>query len=185
MAQDPPLPDKVYFRIGEVAALLGVETHVVRFWQQQFPAVRPERSDSRRYLYTRAAVERLLRIRALLYDQGYTIAGARRALIEERKTVRRDDKRVRQDERVTAPISALAQPPVPVPDPALQRQLAEMEAELERARRDLRGLQARLEASEKGEAAARARETGLVAAAERLRAELTTEIEALAALAES
>ncbi len=74
------LPDKVYFRIGEVAELLGVKPHVIRFWQQQFPTVKPERSRSGRFLYPRPTVERLDRVRRLLYEEGYTIVGARKAL---------------------------------------------------------------------------------------------------------
>ncbi len=74
------LPDKVYFRIGEVAKALGVQPHVVRFWQQQFPTVKPERSRTGRFLYTRKNVEQLARIQKLLKKEGYTIAGARKAM---------------------------------------------------------------------------------------------------------
>ncbi|GEM_PF-2874977 len=76
------LPDKVYFRIGEVARALHVEPHVVRFWQQQFPTVRPERSRTGRFLYTRATVEQLAFIQRLLKEEGYTISGAKKALRE-------------------------------------------------------------------------------------------------------
>lgn len=101
MNTPPPaltLPDKVYFRIGEVAALLGVKTHVVRFWQQQFPTVRPERSRTGRFLYTKATVTRLHLIKHLLYAEGYTIPGARKAL---RAGARKGSKAV-ADARATA-----------------------------------------------------------------------------------
>ncbi|MEY3011413.1 MAG: hypothetical protein RIT45_148 [Pseudomonadota bacterium] len=74
------LPNKSLFRIGEVANLLGVETHVVRFWQQQFPHVRPTRSSSGRFLYSRSQVEQLERIRRLLHEERMTIEGARKAI---------------------------------------------------------------------------------------------------------
>mgnify|MGYP002632798737 CR=1 FL=1 len=76
------LPDKVYFRIGEVAEALGVQPHVVRFWQQQFPTVRPERSRTGRFLYTHSTIEQLAFIQRLLKDEGYTIVGAKKALRE-------------------------------------------------------------------------------------------------------
>jgi DNA-binding transcriptional MerR regulator len=128
------LPDKVYFRIGEVATLLGVEPHVVRFWQDQFAAVRPERSSTGRFLYSRAAVERLQRIRQLLYDEGYTIAGAKKALQSPGSVT-------------PAPVIAPAvDPDVKEPD---GRRVAELQAEVERLQRDVRATQARLEASER------------------------------------
>ncbi|MCB9739141.1 MAG: MerR family transcriptional regulator [Deltaproteobacteria bacterium] len=74
------LPNKSLFRIGEVAKLLGVETHVVRFWQQQFPHVKPSRSGSGRFLYSRSQVEQLERIRRLLHEERMTIEGARKAI---------------------------------------------------------------------------------------------------------
>lgn len=83
------LPDKVYFRIGEVAKALGVQPHVVRFWQQQFPTVRPERSKTGRFLYTKNTVEQLAFIQKLLKDEGYTIAGAKKALRERGSATKR------------------------------------------------------------------------------------------------
>ncbi len=74
------LPDKKYFKIGEVAALVGVEPHVLRYWQTQFPQVRPQKSRSGHRLYRRKDVETLLLVRELLHVQRFTIAGARQAL---------------------------------------------------------------------------------------------------------
>ena len=78
----PPLPSKPYFRIGEVAELLGVETYVLRYWESEFPQLKPVRAPSRQRLYRRVDVETLLYIKGLLHEEGYTIAGAKRRLDE-------------------------------------------------------------------------------------------------------
>jgi DNA-binding transcriptional MerR regulator len=75
-----PLPEKKYFKIGEVADLVGVEPHVLRYWETQFPQVRPHKARSGHRLYRRREVETLLMIRELLHVQRFTIAGARQAL---------------------------------------------------------------------------------------------------------
>jgi DNA-binding transcriptional MerR regulator len=80
------LPDRKYFKIGEVAQLVGVEPHVLRYWQTQFPQVRPQKSRSGHRLYRRKDVETLLAIRELLHVQRFTIAGARQALRSMVKT---------------------------------------------------------------------------------------------------
>lgn len=74
------LPDKKYFKIGEVADLVGVEPHVLRYWETQFPQVRPNKARSGHRLYRRREVEALLVIRELLHVRRFTIAGARQAL---------------------------------------------------------------------------------------------------------
>lgn len=76
------LPNKPYFRIGEVAELLGVETHVLRYWEAEFPQLSPTRAPSGQRLYRRPDVEKLVLVRRLLHQEGYTIAGARRRLEE-------------------------------------------------------------------------------------------------------
>jgi DNA-binding transcriptional MerR regulator len=76
------LPLKPYFRIGEVAELLGVETHVLRYWESEFPQLKPVRAPSRQRLYKRPDVLQLMVILDLLHNQGYTIAGAKRRLAE-------------------------------------------------------------------------------------------------------
>jgi DNA-binding transcriptional MerR regulator len=80
---DPRIPDKQFFRIGEVAAIAGVETHVLRFWETEFRSLKPQKNKSNRRLYSRDDVETVLRIRDLLYEKGFTIPGARRQLREE------------------------------------------------------------------------------------------------------
>lgn len=77
---DPRIPDKQYFRIGEVARIAGVETYVLRFWETEFPTLRPKKSKSNQRTYSRRDVGLVLRIRDLLYEEGYTIPGARRQL---------------------------------------------------------------------------------------------------------
>jgi DNA-binding transcriptional MerR regulator len=77
---DPRVPEKEAFRIGEVADLAGVTPSVLRFWESEFPTLRPTKTRAGQRLYRRADVEKVMRIRDLLYDRGFTIDGARRAL---------------------------------------------------------------------------------------------------------
>ena len=74
------LPTKLYFRIGEVANAVGVETHVLRYWETEFRSIRPQKSSRGQRVYSRRDVETLMRVKELLYDRGFTIAGARRQL---------------------------------------------------------------------------------------------------------
>ena len=78
-----PVPDKLFFRIGEVAALLRVPAYVLRFWQGEFPQLRPNKSGAGQRLYRKRDVEMALRIKRLLYEEGYTIAGAKSVLATE------------------------------------------------------------------------------------------------------
>src|SRR5437588_5167228 len=77
------IPEKLYFRIGEVADLCRLPTSVLRFWETEFPQLKPNKSNTGQRMYRRADVEQIVRIRELLYDKGFTIAGARQALREE------------------------------------------------------------------------------------------------------
>lgn len=81
--QDTTIPDKLYFRIGEVAKLCGVETYVLRFWETEFPQMRPNKSGTGQRLYRKRDVEYALHVKTLLHDQGYTIAGARQLMAQE------------------------------------------------------------------------------------------------------
>lgn len=74
------LPAKLYFRIGEVAGLVGVEPHVLRYWEREFRSIRPTKSAKGQRVYSRRDVENLLRVRDLLYRDGFTIAGAKKKL---------------------------------------------------------------------------------------------------------
>jgi DNA-binding transcriptional MerR regulator len=74
------LPDKLYFRIGEVADIVGVEPHVLRYWETEFRSVKPEKSRKGQRVYSRRDVDVLLKVKDLLYGHRYTIAGAKRKL---------------------------------------------------------------------------------------------------------
>jgi DNA-binding transcriptional MerR regulator len=79
-ASSPELPDKLYFKIGEVARIVGVKPYVLRYWETEFPAIRPGKTRSRHRLYRRRDVEALLEIKRLLHNERYTIEGAKRRL---------------------------------------------------------------------------------------------------------
>jgi DNA-binding transcriptional MerR regulator len=79
------IPDKLYFRIGEVAALCRLPAYVLRFWESEFTQLKPVKSSTGQRMYRRRDVESVLRIKQLLYDQGFTIAGARQQLRSEIK----------------------------------------------------------------------------------------------------
>jgi len=74
------LPPKLYYRIGEVAELVGVEPHVLRYWEREFRSIRPTKSAKGQRVYSRRDVENLMRVRELLYSEGFTIAGAKKKL---------------------------------------------------------------------------------------------------------
>jgi DNA-binding transcriptional MerR regulator len=74
------IPDKLYFRIGEVAKLAGIKAYVLRFWETEFPALDPKKSGTGQRLYRRKDVELVLEIKRLLYEKRYTIEGARKLL---------------------------------------------------------------------------------------------------------
>jgi len=72
------IPDKLYFKIGEVAKMAEVPTHVLRYWESEFTEIKPKRANSKQRLYRRQDVEVILKVKTLLHEQGYTIAGARK-----------------------------------------------------------------------------------------------------------
>ena len=77
------IPDKLYFRIGEVARLCDLPAYVLRFWEGEFPTLKPHKGGTGQRLYRRRDVEMVLRIKSLLYDEGYTIPGARQVFKAE------------------------------------------------------------------------------------------------------
>jgi DNA-binding transcriptional MerR regulator len=83
------IPDKLYFRIGEVSDLVGVEPYVLRYWETEFPAVGPKKSGTGHRMYRRKEVELLLKIKYLLYEKKYTIEGARLYLQSESRLGKR------------------------------------------------------------------------------------------------
>jgi DNA-binding transcriptional MerR regulator len=79
-SESPAIPDRLYFKIGDVARICGVETYVLRFWETQFPQLKPNKSGTGQRLYRKREVELVLEIKKLVHAEGYTIAGARQAL---------------------------------------------------------------------------------------------------------
>ena len=101
------IPDKLYFRIGDVAKLCDVPAYVLRFWETEFPQLKPNKGGTGQRLYRKRDVEMALRIKSLLYDQGYTIPGARQVFSTESKI----------KEAPETPQLAAAPAPTPAPQP--------------------------------------------------------------------
>jgi DNA-binding transcriptional MerR regulator len=74
------IPDKLYFRIGEVSKIAKIPAYVLRFWESEFPRIRPKRTDAGQRLYSRADIELIFKIKTLLYEKKFTIQGARQHL---------------------------------------------------------------------------------------------------------
>ena len=85
------IPDRTYFRIGEVAKLIGVEPYVLRFWETEFKAMAPPKSRSKQRMYRRRDLETILTIKHLLYAERFTIEGARKRMLELARDARRTD----------------------------------------------------------------------------------------------
>ena len=81
----PPIPDRLYFKIGDVARLCGVESYVLRFWESQFPQLKPNKSGTGQRLYRRRDVELAMEIKRLVHAEGYTLSGARAVLEQEQR----------------------------------------------------------------------------------------------------
>src|ERR1700690_2487846 len=86
---DVVIPDKLYFRIGEVAQLCRLPAYVLRFWETEFPQLKPVKGSTGQRMYRHKDVENVLRIKKLLYEEGFTIAGARQHLRAENKSDRK------------------------------------------------------------------------------------------------
>ena len=111
----PEIPDKLYFKIGEVSELLGVEPYVLRYWESEFPVLSPKKSGTGHRLYRRKDVELLLRIKHLLYEKRFTIEGARQSLQSEARSPKpKPVKRLQQDLFATDPL------------PEIRRELADI-----------------------------------------------------------
>src|SRR6266852_1066903 len=79
----PAIPEKLFFKIGEVCDIAGVQAHVLRYWESEFPTLAPQKNRAGQRTYRRRDVEMALRIKELLYDEQYTIAGAKKKLAGE------------------------------------------------------------------------------------------------------
>lgn len=129
-AETPVIPDRLYFKIGDVARICGVETYVLRFWETQFPQLKPNKSGTGQRLYRRRDVELALEIKRLVHAEGYTLAGARQALEGGAR---------RHPKPESRPASAEAANPTPaIPSPAGQADASR--ATLAQIRSELREL---------------------------------------------
>ena len=95
MGQDNP--NKIFYRVGEVGQLVGVESYVLRYWEKMFPQLKPEKDEAGQRVYTRSDIDVVLRIKNLLYEERYTIDGARKKLKEERKNTRKPENSKSED----------------------------------------------------------------------------------------
>ena len=109
----PVIPDRLYFKIGDVARICGVETYVLRFWETQFPQLKPNKSGTGQRLYRRREVELALDIKRLVHGEGYTIAGAKQVLDTAPRSTPAAVKAQPQTRIAEAP-KAQAAPPQPV-----------------------------------------------------------------------
>lgn len=128
----PQLPDKLYFKIGEVAKLVGVKPYVLRYWETEFPSVRPGKTRSKHRLYRRRDVEALLEIKRLLHQERYTIEGAKKRL----RAWREDGETGGQPASGESPPPAVsrdddAQMNLPLGDGAYRKALAQVKRDLE------------------------------------------------------
>jgi DNA-binding transcriptional MerR regulator len=89
--ETPTIPDRLYFKIGDVARICGLETYVLRFWESQFPQLKPNKSGTGQRLYRRREVELVLEIKRLVHAEGYTLSGARQALDQLHRRVESKD----------------------------------------------------------------------------------------------
>ena len=120
----PTIPDRLYFKIGDVARLLKIEPYVLRFWESQFPQLKPNKSGTGQRLYRKRDVEIAVEVKRLVYGEGYTLSGARQVLGLQR----------RGDPLASAPA---AKPPAAKPAPVKRGRVAEV---IGRARAELRNI---------------------------------------------
>jgi len=83
MATDRKIPNKLFFKIGEVCEITDTQPYVLRYWESEFPALAPAKNSSGQRIYRRRDIETVLRIKQLLYEEGFTIAGAKKKLEAE------------------------------------------------------------------------------------------------------
>ncbi|SEG47740.1 MerR HTH family regulatory protein [Bryocella elongata] len=149
-AKTPEIPDKLYFRIGDVARICEVPAYVLRFWESEFPHLKPNKGGTGQRLYRRKDVEVALRIKTLLYDQGYTIPGARQVFKGEAKPKEAASFAAEPVMAPAAPAISMAAPAptqMPVREPLQGAQVASIttlrrEAAIQLLRDDLRALAA-------------------------------------------
>jgi DNA-binding transcriptional MerR regulator len=132
-ANSSAIPDRLYFKIGDVARICEVETYVLRFWETQFPQLKPNKSGTGQRLYRRRDVELALEIKQLVHGEGYTLSGARQVMEQLH------NKRGAQGE---------AQPLLPLPGGEDKPQAQNLASAIDRARAELREIAGLLAAPE-------------------------------------
>ena len=128
----PSIPDRLYFKIGDVARICGVETYVLRFWETQFPQLKPNKSGTGQRLYRRHDVELALEIKRLVHEEGFTLAGAR-------QTLESGHRRRKPEPMLAAPAKSIENP-----SPAAMQTPALVAAAIGRTRAELREIAALL-----------------------------------------
>ena len=83
VSETPQLPDKLYFKIGEVSQITGIKPYVLRYWETEFPVLKPSKTSTKQRLYRKREVEIIFEIKKLLYDEKFTIAGARKYISDK------------------------------------------------------------------------------------------------------
>jgi DNA-binding transcriptional MerR regulator len=132
MADEPVvIPEKLYFKIGEVCDLVGVQAHVLRYWETEFPMLSPQKNNSGQRSYRRKDVEMALRIKQLLYKEMFTIAGARKKLQTEQREGAKPKAELSPDGSTAAPTlfdSVYDKPILAIPDGAASQSPKQKEA---------------------------------------------------------
>jgi len=153
------IPEKLFFKIGEVCELAGVQAHVLRYWESEFPMLAPQKNRAGQRVYRRRDVEMALRIKELLYEDQYTIAGAKKRLTNELrgggklKVVASEEASGSTDVSLFSETEAPAvQPPLVNDVPSVVRRTAEERQALKHVASELRELLALLAEQEKGRA---------------------------------
>ncbi len=105
-----PIPDKLYFKIGEVRDITGVEPHVLRYWESEIKVIRPQRASSKQRLYRRVDIENILLIKKLLHEDGFTIPGAKKYLsgLKKGKT-KKQNKAIEDTPKASANLQSFCQ----------------------------------------------------------------------------
>ncbi len=149
------IPDKLYFRIGDVARLCSLPAYVLRFWETEFPQLKPHKGGSGQRLYRKRDVEIVLEIKRLLYDEGFTIVGARRTLAEKRTALPAGDQQNleeshpmrRKSDGASQPMPAKVGRPVGIS--AVSPKPAPNDAKFNELRKEMRALLSMLGSEEK------------------------------------
>lgn len=142
---DVAIPEKQYFKIGEVSEILNVEPYVLRYWESEFKILKPTRTRARQRLYHKKDLELLMEIKHLLYDEKFTIAGAKKRLQEMKKKASAEKKSGRAAKPKSQPESVAASKVVSNPDTSVTEDsdyreiLLEIKKELKELRSILEG----------------------------------------------